>query len=192
MVWFDHRPPPVQAHRPKAFAKKSRSTTSWPILAWSFSTSASRLASAASALPENTDAIPSIACLREVESPPGRDHRLMNPVPGRQLRQRQLPLQRFKGHLRLEIRRITLPRVRQRYRPLIRSIPAYLPVRNPGAHLRRHAWYDKSYLHEELGEGKPQARICKGGAKWPTTRSRPPHNFMHGKERKAPAAVSCI
>ncbi|MCH8490824.1 MAG: hypothetical protein LAT81_12960, partial [Oceanicaulis sp.] len=39
----------------------------------------------------------------------------------------------FKGHLRLEIRRITFPRVRHRYRPLVRAIPAYLPVRNPGA-----------------------------------------------------------
>ena len=57
----------------------------------------------------------------------------MHPVLSRQLRQRQLPLQRFKGHLRLEIRRITLPRVRHRYRPLVRAIPAYRPVRNPGA-----------------------------------------------------------
>src|SRR5262249_44398234 len=37
----DHLPPPIDAQRPKAFAKKSRSTTSWPIFACNFSTSAS-------------------------------------------------------------------------------------------------------------------------------------------------------
>src|SRR6185437_11692672 len=58
---LDHRPPPVHAHRPKAFAKKSRSTTSWPILACSFSTSPSRATSFASTLPENTDDSPSTA-----------------------------------------------------------------------------------------------------------------------------------
>src|SRR6185312_14372631 len=64
---LDHRPPPVHAHRPKAFAKKSRSTTSWPILACSFSTSPSRALirfaaqAFASALPENTDDSPSTA-----------------------------------------------------------------------------------------------------------------------------------
>ena len=30
---LDHLPPPPDTHRPEAFAKKSRSTTSWPILA---------------------------------------------------------------------------------------------------------------------------------------------------------------
>src|SRR5512145_3304878 len=38
----DHLPPPIDAQRPKAFAKKSRSTISCPILACSFSMSASR------------------------------------------------------------------------------------------------------------------------------------------------------
>ena len=41
---FDHCLPPIQAQRSKALAKKSRSTTSWPILACSFVTSASRFA----------------------------------------------------------------------------------------------------------------------------------------------------
>jgi hypothetical protein len=41
MIGLDHLPPPFDAHRPEAFAKKSRSTSSWPILACSFSTSAS-------------------------------------------------------------------------------------------------------------------------------------------------------
>src|SRR3990172_5712936 len=38
------RLPPIKVQRSKAFAKKSRSTTSWPILACSFVTSASRFA----------------------------------------------------------------------------------------------------------------------------------------------------
>ena len=59
---LDHLAPPGDAHRPEAFAKKSRSTTSCPILACSFSSSPSRSAAAASALPENTPAMPSIAC----------------------------------------------------------------------------------------------------------------------------------
>lgn len=58
----DHRSPPVHAHRPKAFAKKSRSTTSCPILACSFSTSLSLTALAASPAPEKVLAIPSMAC----------------------------------------------------------------------------------------------------------------------------------
>ena len=33
MTGIDHRLPPIQTQRPKAFDKKSRSTTSWPILA---------------------------------------------------------------------------------------------------------------------------------------------------------------
>jgi len=36
--------PPFDAHRPEAFAKKSRSTTNWPILACSRDSSASLLA----------------------------------------------------------------------------------------------------------------------------------------------------
>ena len=49
-------------HRPEeALAKKSRSTTSWPILACSFSTSSAFAVSCASALPENTEARPSMA-----------------------------------------------------------------------------------------------------------------------------------
>src|SRR2546422_1758061 len=39
----DHRLPPIQAQRSKAFDKKSRSTTSWPILACSRAISPSRL-----------------------------------------------------------------------------------------------------------------------------------------------------
>src|SRR5271155_3500919 len=42
MIGVDHGPPPIKAQRSKAFAKKSRSTTSWPILACSFVISASR------------------------------------------------------------------------------------------------------------------------------------------------------
>ncbi|MBB4200837.1 hypothetical protein GGD83_004666 [Rhodoblastus sphagnicola] len=30
---LNHRPPPFDSHRPEALAKKSRLTTSWPILA---------------------------------------------------------------------------------------------------------------------------------------------------------------
>src|ERR1019366_8396421 len=65
MVRLDHLSPPVHAQRPKALDKKSRSTTSWPILACSLSISPSRAPSVASALPENTPASPSMACLRQ-------------------------------------------------------------------------------------------------------------------------------
>jgi hypothetical protein len=41
---IDHHLPPIKAQRSKALAKKSRSTTSCPILACSFVTSASRFA----------------------------------------------------------------------------------------------------------------------------------------------------
>jgi hypothetical protein len=47
---------------PQALRKKSRSTTSWPIFACSFSNSPSRTASATSTLAEKTPAIPSTAC----------------------------------------------------------------------------------------------------------------------------------
>src|SRR4029079_12327755 len=47
MTGVDHRLPPIQAQRSKAFDKKSRSTTSWPILACSFVSSASRFCSRA-------------------------------------------------------------------------------------------------------------------------------------------------
>ncbi|MCW2249252.1 hypothetical protein M2352_004912 [Azospirillum fermentarium] len=39
MLRLDHLPPPADAHRPEALRKKSRSTTSCPIMACSFSTS---------------------------------------------------------------------------------------------------------------------------------------------------------
>src|SRR3990170_5052983 len=39
MTGIDHRLPPITAHRSKAFDKKSRSTTNWPILGSSPSTS---------------------------------------------------------------------------------------------------------------------------------------------------------
>src|SRR5690606_40397467 len=42
VIGINHHSPPIQAQRSKALAKKSRSTTSWPILACSFVTSASR------------------------------------------------------------------------------------------------------------------------------------------------------
>src|SRR3954454_6389014 len=41
VVRVNHLPPPLDAHRPEALAKKSRSTTNWPILACSFSISTS-------------------------------------------------------------------------------------------------------------------------------------------------------
>src|SRR5215204_6257187 len=47
MTGIDHCLPPIQAQRSKAFDKKSRSTTSWPILACSFVSSASRFCSRA-------------------------------------------------------------------------------------------------------------------------------------------------
>ena len=56
-----HRPPPLDTHRPDAFDKKSRSTTSCPILACSFSSSPSRMPSFASVLPAKTSARPSTA-----------------------------------------------------------------------------------------------------------------------------------
>ena len=61
MTWIDHVPPPIKAQRSKAFAKKSRSTTSCPILACSFVTSASRRAAGSRALSSNTRASFSIA-----------------------------------------------------------------------------------------------------------------------------------
>src|SRR3989304_1231312 len=42
MTGIDHRLPPIQAQRSKALAKKSRSTTSWPIFACSRAISPSR------------------------------------------------------------------------------------------------------------------------------------------------------
>jgi hypothetical protein len=44
----------------------------------------------------------------------GRDHRLMHPVLGSQLRQSEITLQRLQSHLGLEVCRIPLPRVRHR------------------------------------------------------------------------------
>src|SRR3984885_2475704 len=61
MTWSDHGPPPIKAQRSKAFAKKSRSTTSCPILACSFVTSASRLAVGSRDLSSNTLASLSMA-----------------------------------------------------------------------------------------------------------------------------------
>jgi hypothetical protein len=58
VVFLDHLPPLLDR---RLSPKKSRSTTSWPILAWSFSKSASLVAAAASALPEKVEAMPSIA-----------------------------------------------------------------------------------------------------------------------------------
>src|SRR5258707_9047599 len=48
MTGVDHRLPPIPAQRSKAFDKKSRSTTSWPILACSFVSSASGASSSRS------------------------------------------------------------------------------------------------------------------------------------------------
>ena len=64
MLGLDHLTPPLPAHRPDAFAKKSRSTSNCPILACRFSTSASAaLAMFCPAdLPEKTPASPSTAC----------------------------------------------------------------------------------------------------------------------------------
>src|SRR3954468_11462327 len=61
MTGLDHRLPPIQAQRSKAFAKKSRSTTSWPILACSFVNSASRFCSRAAPFSSKTVASFSIA-----------------------------------------------------------------------------------------------------------------------------------
>src|SRR5271165_4125945 len=61
---LNHLPPPLDAHRPEAFAKKSRSTTNCPILACSFSTSASDdfAVSCAADRSANTAVSPSMAC----------------------------------------------------------------------------------------------------------------------------------
>jgi len=61
VIGINHHSPPIQAQRSKAFAKKSRSTTSWPILACSFVTSASRPACASEALSNALDRF-SMAC----------------------------------------------------------------------------------------------------------------------------------
>ncbi len=58
---LNHCTSPLDAHRPEVLAKKSRSTTSWPILACNFSKSPSRMPSFSSALLENIDARPSTA-----------------------------------------------------------------------------------------------------------------------------------
>src|SRR5271166_4959974 len=62
---LDHLSPPRRAHRPEAFAKKSRSTSNRPISACSFSTSAAVdfAVCSASDRPENTAVRPSTACL---------------------------------------------------------------------------------------------------------------------------------
>src|SRR5690606_21752727 len=62
VIGIDHHSPPIQAQRSKALAKKSRSTTSWPILACSFVTSASRPACASEALSSNALARFATAC----------------------------------------------------------------------------------------------------------------------------------
>ena len=54
--------PSIDAHRPKALAEKSRSSTSCSILERSLSISVSPLARATSEAPAKVDAIPSIAC----------------------------------------------------------------------------------------------------------------------------------
>src|SRR5689334_16401147 len=61
MAAVDHLPPSIDAQRPKAFAKKSRSTTNWPIFACSFSMSSSRVLPA-SGLPSKTVERFSSAC----------------------------------------------------------------------------------------------------------------------------------
>ena len=83
---FDHRPPPFHAHRPEAFAKKSRSTTSCPILACSLF----HLAVAGS---PGCIASPGECACHPVDglSLPGCDHRVVNTVRCGQLRQRQIP-----------------------------------------------------------------------------------------------------
>src|SRR5690606_33525952 len=62
VIGINHHSPPIQAQRSKALAKKSRSTTSWPILACSFVTSASRPTWASEALSSNALAKFSMAC----------------------------------------------------------------------------------------------------------------------------------
>src|SRR5690606_38224893 len=62
VIGINHHSPPIQAQRSKALAKKSRSTTSWPILACSFITSASRPTCASEALSSNALAKFSMAC----------------------------------------------------------------------------------------------------------------------------------
>src|SRR5690606_1914301 len=62
VIGINHHSPPIQAQRSKALAKKSRSTTSWPILACSFVTSASRPTCASEALSSNALARFSMAC----------------------------------------------------------------------------------------------------------------------------------
>ena len=62
MLRLDRFPSPIHAHRPETLAKKSRSTTSWPILACSRSNAPSQAASFASARSENRDARPVWAC----------------------------------------------------------------------------------------------------------------------------------
>ena len=91
-----------RAHRPKAFAKKSRSTTKLADLGVELLDVGLPVASAASALPENTDpSRPLPACAKSRS-------RLMHPVPGRQLASVSSP-SALQGPPRLEIRRITLP-----------------------------------------------------------------------------------
>src|ERR1700760_1131898 len=60
----NHLSPPLDAHRPEAFAKKSCSTTNWPIFACSRSISASDdfAASCATDRSANTAVKPSMAC----------------------------------------------------------------------------------------------------------------------------------
>lgn len=114
VVGFDHFAPPADAQHPEARLERSRSTTSWPIIACSFSTSPSRALSAASALP---------TCRR---SPilPRADHLLMNAVLYRQLRHRRLAADRFQRDLGLEICRTPFALPRHRDRPSLRSTQA--------------------------------------------------------------------
>jgi hypothetical protein len=56
MIMLNRFLPPVPRMRLEASAKKSRSTTSWPILACSFSTSFSEIGGSAGNLPLNAEA----------------------------------------------------------------------------------------------------------------------------------------
>ena len=63
---FNQVSPSLDAHRLKAFDKKSRSTTNWPILAWSRSTSAAVVSASFAGLFENVEDIPAMACFFHV------------------------------------------------------------------------------------------------------------------------------
>ena len=105
MVALHQFTPPRHAQRPEAFAKKSRSTSSWPIVACKRSTSAALApASAGDAFRPNVVLIPSVAAFLQTAT-----RVRIHAVTGANLSQCLFAFDRFQRNPGLEVGRVTLP-----------------------------------------------------------------------------------